>query len=403
MSRGLWEYLQGSVLFEVEGGTSAEFLQRCTYLKIPIYDICATPLGFSARVPARYYAQLRRPAHRCRCRLHLKERFGIRFAFTILRGRIGLLIGFVLAVTILLSFPHLIWNIEFYRFTPSEQEEMRRHLYTMGVYEGAFIDSEEIARLSVQLRAQDKQYSWVALNFVKGRLMVEKRPYQNLTDLTNETPSNLVARSEGIIRYMNVRGGYYQVEANQSVQKDQLLVLGANNENGEGRVSYMHAEGEIYAEIEKDFEITIPLQETVLLQQSNVKTYHQLLLFGAKIPLGAKAPASQDNQMRIVTRHALAPFGFNLPATIERVTIREKSPNSITRSESLAAEMARTQAINEIQQEFGDFKILDIQQETQLTQTHLVANIHIRFLGNIAKPAPFEGLPQEMIEREQKR
>ncbi len=390
MNKNIWGYLSGEVSFEVVNGRVDRFLTLCAERAIPLGCIRAVPGGASAQVPARLYAKLPALARTCHCRLRLKERFGLCFALFLLRKRYGILAGIAAGALALCVFPNLIWNIRFYDLTPQQQQEMRQMLYNCGVYEGAFATQEDMGRIAAQLRAQTDDYSWIALNLVRGKLIVEKNDMEKKPTLQEQEVTDLVAISDGIIRFMDVRGGYYLVTANQSVREGQTLVTGMCDENGEGRVSYMHSEGEIYAEVEKTYEFTQPFHVTAELPQSRTSASHRLFCFGLEIPLGQSENA--ENTVQTVYRQPLSLFGFPLPATVETTLCREVTPQEYTVSETLACDLARNAVLRQAEQDFGEIELLDLTMDTTTQEDSLTARFHLRFIANIAKSVPFGGL-----------
>ena len=80
----------------------------------------------------------------------------------------------MLCVLLLCMCRNLIWNICFYNFTPEQQEARPRSCFEKGIYEGAFQNNEKAVRAAGELFVGSEEYGWVALNFVQGRLVVEK-------------------------------------------------------------------------------------------------------------------------------------------------------------------------------------------------------------------------------------
>ncbi|MFQ8833086.1 MAG: sporulation protein YqfD [Ruthenibacterium lactatiformans] len=164
----------GSVNFEVTGGRGERFLNDCVNAGVPVEHIRPTQTGYLATVPLRDYKRMHKYARRNRCRLRVREKYGAYFALFTYRHRWGILAGLVLCVLLLCMCRNLIWNICFYNFTPEQEASARAQLFEKGIYEGAFQNNERLVRAAGELFVGSEEYGWVALNFVQGRLVVEK-------------------------------------------------------------------------------------------------------------------------------------------------------------------------------------------------------------------------------------
>ncbi len=95
----------------------------------------------------------------------------------------------------------------FYNFTPEQEASARAQLFEKGIYEGAFQNNEKLVRAAGELFVGSEEYGWVALNFVQGRLVVEKHSGRRCRSIGTEV-TNVVAKSDGIIRRLELVDGY---------------------------------------------------------------------------------------------------------------------------------------------------------------------------------------------------
>ena len=114
------EYFSGTVRFSAQGGNAARFLNICAQNGIAVQDVAANAVGFTAKVPLRDYTRLHRIARKCRCRLHVVEKYGAWFALRAYRARWGIAAGIVLCGLLFTLLQGLVWNITFYDFTAQE-------------------------------------------------------------------------------------------------------------------------------------------------------------------------------------------------------------------------------------------------------------------------------------------
>ena len=226
MMNRLARYAMGSVNFEVTGGRGERFLNDCVNAGVPVEHIRPTQTGYLATVPLRDYKRMHKYARRNRCRLRVREKYGAYFALFTYRHRWGILAGLVLCVLLLCMCRNLIWNICFYNFTPEQEASARAQLFEKGIYEGAFQNNEKLVRAAGELFVGSEEYGWVALNFVQGRLVVEKTQREKVPEPIGTEVTNVVAKSDGIIRRLELVDGYPRVVPGQYVAQGQVLVSG---------------------------------------------------------------------------------------------------------------------------------------------------------------------------------
>lgn len=386
-----WDFglLTAMVRFSVEGGQGERFFNQCAQQELQLQQIRATPLGFEAEIPAREYHKLHRLARKNRCRLRVRRRRGLAFLLAAYRGRWGIAAGAVLCAALLLAGPNLIWNIEFYEFTPAQEAAVRAQLYEAGVYEGAWANSTVLASVADAIFVGSQEYSWVSLNFVKGRLMVEKNDRTPPPEIIKTDITDLVAASSGIIVKTDIRGGFLEKAVGQSVAAGEVLASGCRFDEKLQKTVYTHSEGEIYAQVEKTYVNTQPLTARAQMPGTVTCTASRLLLPTGALPLG---PQRLEEGRAVTERRPLTLLGFNLPATIETVRVRQVETVEQTLTPALAAGKARMAIYDAIAQEFGTYQLLEQQEELQEEEGELTLSLHVTMIVNIAKQQPYSGL-----------
>ena len=391
MRGSFWNFWSGAVRFEIQGGQGERFLNSCAAADIPVQCVVPTPTGFMAQVPARDYTRLHRLARKARCRLNVRERKGLCFTLLAYRHRWGMLVGLALAVLALLVFPKMIWNIEFYQFTPAQEAALRRQLYEKGVYEGAFADMAQLRRIADGIFVEEKDYSWVSLNFVKGRLVAEKRDKEKTPAIISTEVTDLVATSSGLILSVDLRGGFLQKWPNQSVAEGEVLVSGASYNDQTQITAYAHSEGSVFARVEKTYTCTQPLRVQAQRPSGRMRHGYRLLVGGGAIPPGP-APEQGPDTETAVTREGLSLWGFHLPATLEHTRVRQVQPVEAELSPELAAQKARMKIYDALREKFPDYKLEDVQENVEAGDGEVTVTMRLTFVANIAKEAPFSGL-----------
>lgn len=388
---GLARYLAGSVRFAVTGGRGERFLNACVGAGIPVEHIRPTDTGYEATVPLRDYRRMRPFARRNRCRLRVREKYGAYFALAAYRGRWGILCGLALCALALALGGDLIWNICFLNFTPEQEASARAMLFEQGIYEGAFQSHEALMRAAGELFIESEDYGWVTLNFVKGRLVVENTRRERPPEPVGAEITNVVAVCDGIVRRVDLAGGYPRVVPGQYVARGQVLVDGMKRNSYE-RPMYTHAEAAVWAEVENTYLYTQPLRGVAQLPTGEYQSYYTLYLPWGELPLYRGADLSGASQRRVLRRPA-APLGFHLPVLIEELQVRPTRQTEWTLTEDGARDIARSRVLDMLRTEFGVYELLEETAETRVDGDALTLRLHVRFLADIGKMVPY---PEEM-------
>lgn len=383
----LSRYAAGSVRFEVMGGRGERFFNECVNADIPVEQVQATETGYLARVPLRDYKKLRPFARRNRCTLRVREKYGAYFALCAYRGRWGILLGLAFCTLLLFACQNLIWNICFIGFTPEQEAAARARLFEKGIYEGAFQENSRLMQAASELFTDSEEYGWVTLNFVKGRLVVEKTNRQKPPEPVGSEITNIVASGDGIIRRIDLEGGYPQVTLGQYVTRGKVLISGMRLSTYE-RPLYSRAEGAVWAEVQNTYVYTQPLRGETLLPTSESKSYYKLYLPWGVLPLYQETDVQQDTSRR-VTRRPAAPLGFHLPAMIEETQVRTREMTSWELTPQQAASIARARILDAVRMEFGSYTLLEETPEAKTTDDAVTLSLHVTLLADIGEQVPY--------------
>lgn len=394
MMQRLVPYLEGRIRFQAEGGRYEWFINQCEQAGLTMEKICPTSTGFTAETTPSAYKKMHRYARMSRCRIRTTEKHGLYFALYAWRKRYGIAAGLILGMLMLFCGQNLIWNICFVDFSPQQQISIREKLFENGIYEGAVHNREKLLRTCAAIFTGTEEYGWLSLNFVKGRLVVEKTDRLQTPALIGQQYTDVVAAADGRVQSVEPQGGFVCVRKGQYVAKGQMLVQGLRI--GEyGRLDCTHAQAQVMAEVEKNYRCTQPLRLRFSSPLGKTKTYYKLWLPWGELALYRKIDVP-PNARQTVTRRPAAPFGFHLPITIEEITVREQENAEQLLTPELAQERAYDQVLEQMRAEFGSFTILEEKKQVEAAEDALTLTMHVRFLADIARTVP--GMPLEKIE-----
>lgn len=389
MRRKPFRFVEATVRFETEGGLGEKLLSRCARDQIELEAVTPTATGFKGRVRARDYAALAKHARRCHCRIQVKERYGVMFWLAAYRRRAGLLAGAVAAVLLLALSQQLVWNITFLNCTQAEQQQLRTQLYEHGIYEGAYVDAQTLKYAANEMFLSTDAYSWVTLNFVHGRLVAEKVDRTQQPQALEQQYCDFVAAEDGRLTRLDVSGGFVRRREGEIVSKGEVLVSsGRVGRSGEALLS--PAAAKVYAEVEKIYTCTQPLQVSAQCPTGEVQTARRLLGPWGALPL---SPALREDGQGItqVTRQGVALFGLHFPATVETSTLRSIQTVQARLSKTLAAQTARMKIFDEISREFGEYTLVSSEELVDEGPDSVTVTLRVCIETDIARKAEFGG------------
>lgn len=381
-----WSNCFAQVRFSALGGYGEKLLTLCLQQGIPVARVKPVPGGFTASVPARYYKTVFKFAKRCRTRLRVIQKRGIYFRTKHYRGRWGLLIGPLVLLCAVHMFGKAVWAIRWDGATPLQQHEIGSLLYSMDIYEGAILNQEKIRLAEKHLLDQSNELGWVALNFEKGRLVVEMVAAREKPQIESNDTVSLVAAADGIILEANVQEGFLQKQVGQTVAKGEVLISSVLADR-KGRNIYVHAKGTVIAEIKKQYKCRQPLSLSAQALTGEVTSQYTLRVGSLRLPLG---PTKQLDEEKSKLRHEpLNVFGFALPATLEESYSAQLQQRDTTLSEQQALVYARYSCIQQMYSEFPGATVLTQSEQYDMdTETgELVYAVTLQIKANIAKLA----------------
>ena len=378
----LWSGLFARVRFVALGGRYERFVSRCAQVGIPLARLRPVPGGVRGVIPARYYKQAAAQARPCRTRLRVERRQGLWFRLRRYRGRWGLLLGPLVFAVVFVLMQQMVWAI---RYDPSltaqQQSRIRQALYSMDIYEGAFLNQARLRQAEKQMLNQNEDLAWVSLNLTSGRLVVEAAPAQPQPQVEGNESVNLIARADGLILEMNVQEGFAAKHPGQTVAAGEVLVTAAKADR-DGALIPIHAKGTVLARFTRNYQCTQPLEYQAYLPTGKVWSRFSLRAAGRRFELPACQPGEQDRCT--ITHHPLTVLGFALPVTVEEQLVMERQTETVHLSLQQAQDKARLACLRQLFRDFPDARLLSQQQEVAKSENGVTVTVILQVEANIA-------------------
>lgn len=381
-------WLLGRVRFRAEGGDAERLLTACAGQGIPVSGVRATALGFTAWTPARCYRRLRPLARRSHTRVRLAKKQGLCFVLLRWRGRWGLVLGPLVLAAVLAFSGNVVWAIRFDGVPAAQQIQLRSQLLQAGIWEGAWLQPDSLDAARQELLAQNEEYSWLTLNFYRGRLVVEANPLRPAPELPQGQSCDLVSVADGVVLEVNIQSGQPLCSPGQTVAKGQQLAAGRYQDR-DGRLFEVQSAGEVMAQVTFRCQAEQPMETTVALPQSGGRSGRRLLVLGQTIPLGSQPQAGPEEQVSVTSR-PLTILGFALPATLEETWITGSVQQTVTFTEEQALELAKLACREQLLQQLPGAEIQNERVYSRLEQGKLQVEMELVAVAQIAQQQPCE-------------
>lgn len=252
-------------------------------------------------------AYLKRPKG---LRVHILRRYGLPFKIKSNKRKVRLLLCLTVFFGTLFFLSQFIWSIEIVGNKNTPDEVIFKALKEIGINEGVWKSNINPKINREQLLLKTDTLSWCSLNIEGSHLTV------NVSEITEgrhtDTPVNLVADYDGIIKKINITSGNCLVKVGDTVAKGDIMVSSIK-ETAES-TKFVAASGEIIAEITAEFTIEDKFLQRYTLPQGKLKRKRVLEIFTLKIPLYLGREVYDYESSSTVENATL--FGQKLPIRI---------------------------------------------------------------------------------------
>ena len=343
-----------AVEFTAQNGGTDALLTAAAQAGLHPYRVVPLPGGFRAHCAAWQYRRFAALARKNRVRLRLQKKQGLYFVLRPLLRRVGLWAGFALFVPLLLWAQGFVWAADYSALTPGQAARAAAVLRENGLQPGSAVTEEKLTAGEYAL-LQSGEFSWVSLNFAKGRLEVEAAAAAPKPDIAAGTLHGIRAKCGGVVVSTNLVSGTMLAKPGQTVEAGQGLIGTARSER-DGTLIFVPAAGTVRAQFEWSGSRQIALTEPILQKTGHSVSSYRLSCFGQAISLpAAKAPEQAEER----TRHFQPElFGLLLPCSVQEVCRYEQQEVVFLRTEEQAAALARLQCLQALYAAWPDAELL---------------------------------------------
>jgi similar to stage IV sporulation protein len=276
--RKLIAFLKGYLLLTVEGTSPEKFINMAVSRGIYLWDLSWLNNDILLiKVEVAAFRALRHIARATRCRVRIRDKRGYPFFVSRFHKRKMLLWGCLIFCLLLHLMSSFIWFVEvksdreLHYLTP---DNILAAAKQEGLYRGAFKGTMDLSKLTNGMGNRVPQLAWVVIN-IKGTKVTIEVAEQVLPPRseTNDSPANIVATKDGVVKEVLVLSGEARVAENETVRQGDILISGiiqpklpeppANKDNVLPPVlpppKYVRARGMVRARVWYEEEKAVPM------------------------------------------------------------------------------------------------------------------------------------------------
>lgn len=337
--------IRGHVVICAEGYFIERFLNICMRRGIFLWNVKRSgETRIFACMGIRDFKTIRPIASKTRTKVKITKRCGLPFFLYRYRHRKTALIGIALFFVVLWYFSSHIMGIEIVGNERIATEVIMEELRGFGMHYGANIKRLDDKLIQNQMMTKMDDIAWIGINIKGSRVYIEVRErLDTRKNVEQDTPCNMVAAKDGVVRLMEVKMGQSMVKSGQMVEKGDLLVSGVVDSNKEG-VRYVHAFGEVYADTVYKMSEEYPLEYTEKIYSGVEKKRYSFEIFGKKINLFFNKRIPFENCDRATeTKEYRLPLEFMPSLYVACDRYSEYTPEKKSRTEAETIELAKSE------------------------------------------------------------
>ena len=355
------QHLNGMVELRIPALCTETILQQITAAGIHVYQVTRREEALYLTIHLDDFSVVQHLLREQKCRFHVQNRHGIPFAFSRLKRRRGLWLGFATGFAVLYLLLSFLWGYEVSGNVHYSRDHLIALVQEYGMVPGSSIDKFDYDALAQQIVQEHPEFTWIHLEPEGTTLHIAVKERLIDSEGIHKTGS-LVARNDGRITELLVFRGTALVKKGDWVTKGQILVGGwdypdrQRKNNGEfgpvGEPFTVEAQAVISGEQERRAIGSCVLEEQSLAatgrEQKQISLLwgnHQLILHGPKT-----SPYRYSSQ--ITEQHHLFSWkGFQFPVLIKITVFQEKEIQTVTYTRQEAYDCAVKRARKRLQEQ----------------------------------------------------
>ena len=309
--------------------------------------------------------------------------------------RAGLVVGAVLALTLIVLSGLFVWDVQVSGNLSLTEGEVLEELRACGFGVGSYLPTLRVREIENRVLMASERIGWLSINTdgtVARVQIIEHIEGENGdgSDSYGKLPANLVATRDGQIEYLELYRGNAVVVSGQAVKAGELLVSGLYDSTT-GSFRYTRAAGRVMARTEHVITVEIPLSyeekvcEAPVLQEIELHFFN----FSHKI---FKNSRNSDALCDIIKYNSnLGKLGNNrLPLSVSYTKAQPYHTEWRERSAEQALELCYEELSRQLSTLSGEIQLLHKEIVTEVGESAVTLTCTLICIENIAEVQEFE-------------
>lgn len=376
----LFRYCRGFVALEAEGAYPERIINLCLDNNIEIWKIKNIKGKIFFATDRSNLIKIKNIRKKCGVKIRIKYKRGLPFYLKDNNNFLSFFLGAAFCLIIVTLLSQFVWNIEVAGNVSLTNEEVLDLCSKVNVYEGMPKKEVNSPNMRNDLLLLTDKIGWVSFNLEGSKLTVNVSETAS-PEISDNSPCNIIAKKDGVIKKTSVYKGSAVVTANTAVKKGDLLVSGTV-EYGENLTNFVAAKAEITAETETVITVSTPFTITETFTKEKPIKKRVLTLYGLNIPL--YFGTLKGNYNKTVDRHFIKKGTNYIPVYITTASFFEIIKTQRTISMDEAKTMLKNKAVDK-EKEYKFIKIINSKDEFYEKDGNLVLNHTITAYEDIAE------------------
>jgi similar to stage IV sporulation protein len=379
--KGLREFMHGHITVKVEVLNPEKFINMAVRYGIKIWEIRRinfTTIEF--KMNSYQYRRIKIIAKKTGSKVKITSKYGVHFLLGKAVRRKFFIIGFIVFVGLIFYFSSIVWKIEITGNKKIETARIYDALHKAGLTEGRLKYNIKLREIENAATREIEEISMLNIRFTGTHAKVEVvERTMPPKPLPLNSPGNIVAVRDGIIKKIIALRGQAVVKENQIVKKGEILISGIVTDVNKLPIGITHAMGEVTAETWYEDRQEVQLNYTYETRTGKVSERTYIMVMGKRVYL-KNEKINFDKYDKIEEKSIINIKGYELP--VEKVTEyyfeKEVSKKTLTYEE--AVEIGINKAEENIKKQMTlNMKIKD--KIIEKSQADGVVNVRVMYVA----------------------